>query len=91
MLNARGLPVFVSSGTCVSGLFILFLRFLGGRKIVLAGEQPLSVGSFNWLSARRTGDYARHETSLVYTGPHLSDEIEVIAASLTRRLIADAG
>ena len=60
-------------------------------KIVFADQQLLSVGSFNWLSARRAGDYARHETSLVYTGPHLSDEIEVIAASLKRRAIADVG
>ncbi len=59
-------------------------------KIVFADEEVLSVGSFNWLSARRSGDFARHETSLVYSGPHLSGEIEVIAASLKRRAIVDA-
>ena len=58
-------------------------------KIVLADETLLSVGSFNWLSASRAGKYARHETSLVYQGPHLSEEIRVIAESLWRRVIDD--
>ena len=60
-------------------------------KIVLAGETLLTVGSFNWLSARRTGKYARHETSLVYRGSHLAGEIEVITESLRRRVIAGDG
>ena len=60
-------------------------------KIVLAGESLLTVGSFNWLSARRTGKYARHETSLVYRGSHLAEEIEVITESLRRRTIAGDG
>ena len=60
-------------------------------KIVLAGETLLSVGSYNWLSADRVGKYARHETSLVYQGSHLSEEIEVITESLRRRVIAGGG
>ncbi len=56
-------------------------------KIVICGETLLSVGSFNWLSAQRTGKYARHETSVAYRGSHLSEEIEVITRSLRGRLI----
>ena len=60
-------------------------------KIVLADETLLSVGSFNWLSADRAGKYARHETSLVYQGAHLSEEIEAITGSLRKRVIAGDG
>ena len=56
-------------------------------KIVVGDEKLLSVGSFNWLSADRGGKYARHETSLVYQGSHLSDEIEAITGSLRQRVI----
>ena len=56
-------------------------------KIVVGDENLLSVGSFNWLSADRGGKYARHETSLVYHVPHLSDEIEAITGSLRQRVI----
>ena len=56
-------------------------------KIVVGDESLLSVGSFNWLSADRGGKYARHETSLVYRGPHLCDEIEAIVGSLRQRVI----
>ena len=54
-------------------------------KIVMGDESLLCVGSFNWLSARRSGKYARHETSVVYKGSHLADEIGVIIASLAGR------
>ena len=60
-------------------------------KIVVGDDNLLSVGSFNWLSADRGGKYARHETSLVYRGPHLSDEIEAITGSLRQRLVAGGG
>ena len=56
-------------------------------KIVMGDEALLCVGSFNWLSARRSGEYARHETSVVYKGSHLADEIGVIIASLAGREI----
>ena len=59
-------------------------------KIILVDERLLSIGSFNWLSAARYGQYARQETSFVYQGPHLSDEIKVITKSLNQRVIADA-
>ena len=60
-------------------------------KIVIADETLLTVGSFNWLSADRVGRYARHETSLVYRGTHLSKEIEVIIGSLHQRAAASGG
>ena len=59
-------------------------------KIVLADEELLCIGSFNWLSAQRYGAYARHEVSIVYNGPHLGDEIGVIIESLAGRRIAGA-
>jgi len=43
------------------------------------------IGSYNWLSADRQGQYARHETSFVYRGQHLEDEIRTIVGSLKRR------
>lgn len=60
-------------------------------KVVVGDENLLSVGSFNWLSADRGGKYARHETSLVYRGPQLSDEIEAITGSLRQRVIIGSG
>lgn len=54
-------------------------------KIVIADSSLLGIGSFNWLSAARKGQYARHETSLVYRGSHLQNEIEVIMGSLRHR------
>ena len=57
-------------------------------KIITADDNLLSVGSFNWLSADRRGQFARHETSLVYRGSHLSDEIDAITGSLHQRTIA---
>ncbi|MCR9088800.1 MAG: AAA domain-containing protein [Rhodobacteraceae bacterium] len=54
-------------------------------KIVTVDKALLCAGSFNWLSADRKGQYARHETSFVYRGPHLEDEIKTIREGLTRR------
>ncbi len=51
-------------------------------KIVIVDENQLCIGSYNWLSADRKGRYARHETSIVYTGSHLQCEIDVIKVSL---------
>ena len=45
-------------------------------KIVTADEDVFCIGSFNWLSADRIGRYARHETSLVYSGAQMANEIE---------------
>lgn len=44
-------------------------------KIVTADEDVFCIGSFNWLSADRVGRYARHETSLVYNGAEMANEI----------------
>jgi hypothetical protein len=54
-------------------------------KIVAIDNDLLCIGSYNWLSADRQGQYARHETSFVYRGQHLEDEIRTIVGSLKRR------
>lgn len=54
-------------------------------KIVSVDAGLLCAGSFNWLSADRNGQYARHETSFVYRGPHLEDEIKTVRDGLLRR------
>lgn len=54
-------------------------------KIVAIDTNLLCIGSYNWLSADRHGQYARHETSFVYRGQHLEEEISTIADSLCGR------
>ncbi|QPM90835.1 hypothetical protein PSAL_020770 [Pseudooceanicola algae] len=54
-------------------------------KIVTIDKDLLCAGSFNWLSADRKGQYARHETSFVYRGNHLEEEIKSIREGLVRR------
>ena len=54
-------------------------------KIVAIDTDLLCIGSYNWLSADRHGQYARHETSFVYRGQHLEEEISTILGSLKRR------
>jgi hypothetical protein len=54
-------------------------------KIVAIDTDLLCIGSYNWLSADRQGQYARHETSFVYQGQHLDEEISTIVGSLRRR------
>ena len=54
-------------------------------KIVAIDADLLCIGSYNWLSADRHGQYARHETSFVYRGQHLEEEISTILGSLKRR------
>ncbi len=54
-------------------------------KIVAIDSDLLCIGSYNWLSADRHGQYARHETSFVYRGLHLESEIRTIIDSLKRR------
>lgn len=56
-------------------------------KLVWAEDTLLAVGSFNWLSAHRTGEFARHETSAVYRGKHLGAEIQILEDSLKARTI----
>ena len=52
-------------------------------KIVIGDDNVYCVGSFNWFSAVREAN--RHETSLAYRGPDLTDEIEVMKHSLQLR------
>ncbi len=54
-------------------------------KIVAVDDDLLCVGSFNWLSADREGQYARHETSYIYRGKDVEAEILVIKEDLKRR------
>lgn len=54
-------------------------------KVLIGDDDLYCVGSFNWFSARRDAQYARHETSLVYRGPGLTSEIGVMRASLRDR------
>jgi phosphatidylserine/phosphatidylglycerophosphate/cardiolipin synthase-like enzyme len=54
-------------------------------KIVAIDTDVLCIGSYNWLSADRHGQYARHETSFVYRGQHLEEEISTILGSLQGR------
>ncbi|PIP00863.1 AAA domain-containing protein [Pleomorphomonas carboxyditropha] len=54
-------------------------------KLVWADDSLLAVGSFNWFSAHRTGEFARHETSVVYRGKHLGPEIQTLEDSLKAR------
>ncbi len=56
-------------------------------KIVMADDDLFCAGSFNWLSAARSGSYARHETSLVYRGPAVAGEIDAMKASLQQRIV----
>lgn len=59
-------------------------------KLVIKDNDLLCVGSFNWLSAQREGEYARHETSLTYQGNSnkLADEIKFLKDSFTDRLLS---
>ncbi len=54
-------------------------------KMVSADENVFCIGSFNWLSADRVGKYARHETSLVYSGASMVKEIERFRRNLELR------
>lgn len=44
-------------------------------KLVMGDETFLCVGSYNWASASRNGEYKYMETSLVYANSHLKEEI----------------
>lgn len=58
-------------------------------KVVVQDNELLCIGSFNWLSAARSGPYARHETSIAYTGPKAGAEAKVILESLSERALAE--
>jgi len=54
-------------------------------KVVTKDIDVLCIGSFNWLSAARSGHYARHETSISYSGPAVAQEIQLLLESLVTR------
>lgn len=54
-------------------------------KIVIGDNGLLCVGSFNWFSAAREDKYQRYDTSMVYRGESLKDEIKTIYTSLEQR------
>lgn len=54
-------------------------------KLVMADDSHLSVGSFNWFSAARTGVYLNMETSMIYSGD-LAKEINIQIAFLDSRV-----
>ncbi|MDX7992768.1 AAA domain-containing protein [Xenorhabdus littoralis] len=54
-------------------------------KIVIGDMSLLCVGSFNWFSATRDANYERYDTSLVYRGENLKNEILTIGNSLEQR------
>jgi len=57
-------------------------------KIVIGDDDIYCVGSFNWFSAQRTGQYVRHETSLLYRGANMAHEILAMRKSLLQRKIS---
>ena len=56
-------------------------------KLVWVDDALLVFGSFNWFSAHRTGEFARHETSIVYRGKNLGPEIQTNEDSLKARTL----
>ncbi|AIO68599.1 AAA domain-containing protein [Burkholderia oklahomensis] len=69
-----------------AGIAVTFVRRVHS-KIVIGDEEIYCVGSFNWLSAVRSGAYARHETSLLYRGSGLLNEILSMRKSLLQRTV----
>lgn len=55
-------------------------------KIVMSDNNLYCSGSFNWFSASRDERYANHETSMVYRGPDVANEIEIQKQSLQGRI-----
>lgn len=54
-------------------------------KVVVKDNDVLCIGSYNWLSASRSGNFARHETSLSYSGPSVFQEIQILLSKLSER------
>ncbi len=51
-------------------------------KIVIKDNDTMCIGSFNWFSAQREGQYCNTEHSIVYQGENAKDEIENILKQL---------
>lgn len=56
-------------------------------KIVVRDNDLLCIGSFNWLSAARSGAFTRHETSIAYAGPKVGAEVKIILHGLSQRAV----
>ena len=54
-------------------------------KLVMADKRFMSVGSFNWCSAARTGKYTNMETSMIYSGD-LSEEVALQVKALKSKM-----
>ena len=70
-LNSDGINVFVVNGV--------------HSKLVMTDKCFMSVGSFNWCSAARTGKYTNMETSMIYSGD-LAEEITLQIKTLKSRI-----
>lgn len=70
-----------------AGITVNFVRQVHS-KLVIADEDVYCVGSFNWFGARRSGQFVRHETSMLYRGPDLVPEILAMRKSLLQRRIS---
>jgi len=72
-----------------AGMTVHFVRQVHS-KLVIGDEDVYCVGSFNWFGARRSGQFARHETSMLYQGVNLLAEILAMRKSLLQRRILRA-
>ena len=81
-LNASGQTKIQFSGLCCTNRLEDVLALTPDE---FSLQLLFGVGSFNWLSADRYGQYARHEASFVYRGQHLESEIGTIFQSLGGR------
>lgn len=72
-----------------AGVTVNFVRQVHS-KVVIGDEDIYCIGSFNWFGAQRTGPYVRHETSMLYRGPELVQEILAMRKSLIQRRIQKA-
>jgi AAA domain/PLD-like domain len=85
-INDDGLSQYDEAGAALSAIGVTLHPVSQlHSKIVTADEDVFCIGSFNWLSADRVGRYARHETSLVYSGADMANEIERFRENLGLR------
>lgn len=84
--NAAGISHLEAAGTLFAEIGVVMHKVrLLHSKIVAVDRGVLCIGSYNWLSADRHGKYARYETSMVYRGPQLQGELDVIRENLKSR------
>lgn len=94
VVNAENFELIPINENELSGMHLLVgeVRFESTKlvnrvhsKIVIEDEELLCVGSFNWFSATREDKYQRYDTSLVYRGEGVKNEIKAIYGSLDQR------